>query len=188
MAGIRSHGPSGYGFIRKAKEEQHREKQKQMIADYYDFLERRPVNSPSISDHLPHSKDELVEALLNVIANSKSQTEIAHSAFSIMTLANFQESSLPNIAFELSKYGVSSVDDLSPEQTDELFGRIDIGLTTAMVSAHSRDISTFRQEIMRAKELNRHLLPWYVKCWHKFRQQGAYSPFADDFVIIRYPN
>lgn len=188
MSSIRMHGPSGYGFVREAEERELRQKQTEMIADYIDFLGQRSSKEEGTTDELPHPKDSLVEAFLNVIANSPIGAEIEHAALSIMTLTNFQEGPLaPSIKTELSRYGVSSVDDLSPDQIDDLFAKLDPQAIGPRVSQKSAEVHKLREEIEKAMAMNRNLLPWYIKLWHRLSGRGAYSPFAQEFVSVRYP-
>jgi hypothetical protein len=188
MSKIRMHGPSGYGFVRKAEARELREKQARMIADYVSFLEKGLLQENGNMGELPHPKNALVEAFLNAIANSASSIEIEHAALSIMTLANFQEGpASPSLKAELFRYGVSRVDDLSPNQIDELFSKLDPQSIAARTSQESGEISEFRKEIDKALAMNRNLLPWYIKLWHRATGRGAYSPFAEEFVSIKYP-
>lgn len=82
---VGSEEPAGPDFLRDR-----REQQVQMIVDYYAFLERRPSRTFCPVELLPHPKDALVEALLTLIANARSRSEMAHGALAIATLAYFQ--------------------------------------------------------------------------------------------------
>lgn len=183
MAQMRMH--SRYGFHREEEEREKRKYQRIIIEKYYEFIKTTPDVNNCHTDKLPHPKNEIVEALLNCIANAKSIIEIDHAAISIMTLANFQEFRFPDISSKILEAGASCVDDLSAEQVEEIFSNIDIGSVSKFVAAHARDVSEFRQWVIRAKSMNPHILPWYVKIWHRLRQQGAYSRLAKEHVTIR---
>lgn len=186
MTQIRMHGRSGYGFGRKEKERELRERQSAIISAYCEFV-KRPNAKGAASADLPYPKSEIVEAFLNVIANSPNPLEIEHAALSIMQLATFQNGGVLDVVEKMKEYGANTVQELSPTQVEEIFQRIDVKAASAAAAATSSEVAEFRQEILAAKAQNRHLLPWYVKLWHKIREQGAYSPFADEFVTIRYP-
>lgn len=176
--------PGGHGLTGCVNQ---RAKYIKMIFDYYAFVEQRPAATFCPLELLPHSKKELVEAFLNVVANTRSKSELAHAALSIATLAYFQENVSVESWPKLPDIDMNNVAKLSSENKSNILNRIDVPEVLRLIGLHDGDVRDFRRRIVEAKSLNPHLLPWPVKLWHKLRQQGAYSPFTEQFVTIRYP-
>lgn len=175
---------SQLGIIQEAKARRLREKQEVIRLEYNTFVERRPKGMFYDVSMLPHPKKQIIDAFLNSIANCENKLEIEYHGLSIMTLASFQ----PGVGSEPFNLPdtLGSIESLDEDERGALFEQIDHGKVVRLIQLHSSEISSFRRWIEKAIALNPHLLLWHVKLWHRFKKEGAYSPFADEFVTISY--
>lgn len=173
-------GPMAYyGFIRKAEAEERRQKQLQMIVDAAPVLEQPYAGMRNLS-RLPHSKNDLIQAFLNQIANMPDRRTVSGLCEAIIRLAFFQPRA------ESHPFCAPGFDtEAAVKMPNADFAKL-AGSYQKLVEAQSADFREIRTWIETALEANPHLLPWYVKLWHRFRRQGAYSGWDDDFIEVPY--
>lgn len=168
-----------YGFVRKAKAEERRQKQLQMIVDVAPELEKPFAGMRNLS-RLPHKKDELIQAFLNQIANMPDRRTVTGLCEAVVRLAFFQHRAESH-PFCAQGFDTEAAVNLPNSEFAKLAGSYQ-----KLVEVQSADLKEIRTWIEKAVGANPHLLPWYVKLWHRFRRQGAYSGWDDDFIEIRY--
>jgi len=165
-----------YGFIRKHEAKKKREKQYQMVLDLGPLLEHPPKGMVHDTSHLPHSKAELIEALLEFVETAKSPQFVQICEICLIALTKYQDG-----VGDKSINMLELPDKLDPQAMKEALASSGFDRWSEFSESISAELEDFSRRMAAAKDANLHLQPAWKKAWQKFRQQGLYSPFYEGY-------
>lgn len=165
-----------YGFIRKHEAKKKREKQYQMVLDLGPLLEHPPKGIVHDTSLLPHSKSELVDALLEFIKTAQSPHFINICEVCLVELTNYQDG-----VGEKSITMLELPEEFDSQAVKKAFAASGFDRWSEFSESITAELADFGQRMAEAKNANLHLQPAWKKAWQKFRRQGLYSPFYEGY-------
>jgi len=165
---------SNYAFTRKRKAKERREKQYEMVLDLGPLFEHPPEGLIHDTSLLPHSKAELVEALLEFMGTAKNAQFVDLCTMCLASLTHYQDGvgsrsiSIPELPETFDPQAMQAAMAASGFDRFNEFSKL-----------MSDDLSDMTERMNEAKKANLHLQPEWKKRWQKFRKTGLYSMWAE---------
>lgn len=152
-----------------------------MAADFCAWIEGTPGGLVHDEKLLPHPKTEIFDSLLFAIANSPDRRTADRIRFCALRLARYQED-VGSEPIRLPDIDSSAVSKMTSRQIEALWATADYPSIGKFLLAVGDDLQFMLEWTGLAKAANPRFQPLYKRAWQRFRQQGRYSPFAEEYV------